>query len=57
MCKSNLAVPEKVKSNKKTTRAVGMSLASQDRSVKREIFELAKKEKDQKKAEEKALEE
>ena len=34
-----------------------MSLASEDRSVKREIFEQAKKEKDQKKAEEKALEE
>ena len=36
---------------------MGISLASQDRSVKREIFDQAMKVKDQKKAEEKVLEE
>jgi hypothetical protein len=32
-------VPEKIKSEKKPTVPVGMSLASQERSLKRELFE------------------
>ena len=52
--KKNVTIPDRVKSDKKTTRAVGMSLASNDRSVKREIFEQAMKEKEQKQASEKA---
>lgn len=36
---------ERNKSEKKFTVPIGMSLASQERSVKRELFELAKKEK------------
>ena len=55
--KNNVAIPDRVKSDKIATRAVGMSLASNDRSVKREIFEQAMKDKEQKQAEEKMRQE
>ena len=45
---------ERVKSEKKTTKAVGMKLVSDGRSVKREEFEAAMREKEKLKAEEQA---
>ena len=38
---------DRVKSNRKLTKPVGMSLASQERSTKRELFEQAKREKEE----------
>jgi hypothetical protein len=35
----NVAIPDRVKSDKKATRAVIMNLASNQRSVKRELFD------------------
>ena len=43
---------ERIKSEKKTTKAVGMKLVSDGRSVKREEFEAAMREKERLKAEE-----
>jgi len=45
------------KSSKLTTQAVEVELASEKRSVKRELFESARKEKEMRLAEEKAAEE
>ena len=45
---------ERIKSEKKTTKAVGMKLVSDERSVKREEFEAAMREKEKLKAEEQA---
>lgn len=42
----NVAIPDRVKSDRKPTRAVGISLASQDRSVKRDQFDEAMREKE-----------
>lgn len=44
-CKLNAEAPERVKSEKKPTVAVEMSLASQERSAKRKLFEQVKREK------------
>ena len=49
-----MAIPDRVKSDKKPTRAVGISLASQDRSVKRDKFDEAMREKERIQAAEKA---
>ena len=46
--KENVTVPDRVKSEKKATKAVGVNLASTERSVKREKFEQAMKLKEQK---------
>ena len=43
-----MTVPDRVKSEKKATKAVGVNLASTERSVKREKFEQAMKLKEQK---------
>ena len=55
--KKNVAIPDRVKSDKKATKAVEMKLASNNRSVKREIFDQAVKEKERLKCEEMALKE
>ena len=39
-------IPDRVKSERKVTRAVGVSLASTDRSAKRGVFEQAMKDKE-----------
>ena len=44
--KENVTVPDRVKSDKIATKAVGVNLASTERSVKREKFELAMKRKE-----------
>ena len=41
-------MPDRVKSEKRATKAVGINLASTERSVKREQFEQAMKVKEQK---------
>lgn len=41
----NGSLPDKVKSDKQATKAVGITLQSNERSVKREMFEQMKKEK------------
>ena len=47
-------MPQKVKSDKKATKAVGIKLVSDERSVKRELFEQQMREKERIKAEEAA---
>ena len=37
--KKGVVIPDRVKSDKKATKAVGISLASNQRSVKRELFD------------------
>jgi hypothetical protein len=44
--KKDVVIPERVKSEKKPTKAVEISLASNQRSVKRELFDSAMKEKE-----------
>lgn len=50
----NATIPDRVKSDRKVTRAVGVSLASTDRSAKRGVFEQAMKDKERLQAEEQA---
>ena len=52
-----MAVGQRVKSDKKATKAVGISLSSSKRSVKREQFNEELREKERLLAEQKALEE
>lgn len=49
---ANVVIPERVKSNKKPTQAVGIRLVSEERSVKRGLFESEKREKERVKEEE-----
>jgi hypothetical protein len=53
-CTKNVTIPDRIKSDKQVTRAVGVTLASDRRSVKRGLFEQAIREKERFQQEEKA---